>query len=64
MEQKAQLRNWRILELGAVRLLVGQIYNDNTNRFEDGSTVRTSNIVWIDEMKSIARTRNTTYELI
>jgi hypothetical protein len=65
MEQKAELRNWRIIEISdTIRMLVGQIYNDATGRFEDGATVRTSNIMWIDEMKSVARTRNTTYTLV
>ncbi|AUR94176.1 hypothetical protein NVP1193O_045 [Vibrio phage 1.193.O._10N.286.52.C6] len=38
MEQKARLENWVL----AGNQLFGEIYDDNTGRFEDGDCVRTS----------------------
>lgn len=62
-EQKAELHQYRILDLGDIKMLVGQIKNDATSRFDNGTTVRTSPIVEIDEVEGWARTRNTLYTL-
>ena len=52
-----RLEKWRLI----ANHLYGDIYDDS--RFPDGSPVRTSTVLTIDEEKGEAQTRNTLYKL-
>ena len=55
------LENVEIVCVYGCRVAVGQVYNDAKGRFKDGTTIRTSEIVYIDyEFRKIF-TQNTVY---
>lgn len=55
------LDNVEIIYVYGSRVAVGQIYNDVKGRFKDGTTIRTSEIVYVDyEFRKIF-TQNTVY---
>jgi len=43
--------------------LIGEIYDDATERFVDGTNIRTSEVLTFDCITMTAETLNTTYEL-
>ena len=43
--------------------IVGSIYDDEKNRFEDGESIRTSTLINLDIENNNAQTLNTTYDL-
>ena len=58
------LKNWTIENFwdGSV-VLYGEIYNDEKNRFSDGSHIRTSRVRYIDFEQGVVQTKNSTYHL-
>lgn len=63
MENTAELRNYRLIDLGPYKSLVGQIYNDSADRYDNGTTVRTNQLVELNEEAGYARTKHTKYIL-
>lgn len=65
MEQKARLENWVLVG----NQLLGEIYDDNTGRAEDGTACHTSPLLPMAQQVSSPKegvevfTRNTTYLL-
>ena len=58
------LKNWNIRQTwNGDFYLVGTIYHDAKERFEDGAEIHTSTLRKIDFVNGIAETRNTTYTL-
>lgn len=43
------------------KVAIGDIYNDSKNRFKDGTTITTSEIVYIDDELRKIFTQNTVY---
>jgi len=62
-EQQARLENWRIIPLYGRMILYGEIYDDITNRFEDGTFIRSSIIESVNVKSHTVSTMNTVYEL-
>lgn len=56
-----RLENWGIFDSYGGSILAGEVYNDS--RFKDGSYIKTSHLVEINEDYTIAQTNNTTYTL-
>lgn len=58
------LKNWTVENRwdGNV-VLCGEIYNDEKGRFEDGTNIRTSRVLFIDFENRVARTQNAIYNL-
>lgn len=57
-----RLENWQIISL-PFHHLIGDIYDDEKERFKDGDTIRTSPLRSIDFAEGTATTRNNTYRL-
>ena len=60
-----KLKNWFTEKHNNHVVLYGDVYGDESNNFEDGTSVRTSyvNDVAEEDGKIFATTRNSTYEL-
>jgi hypothetical protein len=54
-----RLEKWQLIN----NHLYGEIFSDEKNRFEGGTSVKTSSVEEIDEVTGFAQTRNTRYEL-
>ncbi len=57
----ARLENWILCE--GINVIIGDIYDDEQQRFEDGKAIRTSGIVELNLEENYAQTRNTKYIL-
>lgn len=58
----AALHDWTLVHYAGTPILHGRIYADASNRFPDGTPIRTSAVQFIDGDK--ATTRNTRYLLV
>jgi hypothetical protein len=66
MEKKygGTLQNWGIIDLfGGYMLVMGNIFGDTTDRWEDGKLIRTSQVVKIDYENNKLETLNSFYDL-
>lgn len=59
--QENFLDNVQIMYVYGSKVAIGDIYNDSKRRFEDGTTIRTSEIVYIDYESRKIVTQNTVY---
>ena len=58
------LKNWTVETYWDGNVVIrGEIYNDEKGRFEDGTKIRTSRVLFIDFENRVARTRNSIYNL-
>ena len=62
---KNLLKSWTLYEsdLTGHLSIIGYIYNDEQNRFENGEPIRTSSIQYLDLKNKTAKTLNTLYNL-
>lgn len=64
-EYNAVLQDWQVFRRGTTTILLGNVYGDDKNRFQDGDGIRTSNVTspapFIEG--NIVQTRNTRYLL-
>ena len=61
---EADLKVWTISSFRAENVVAhGYIYNDQANRFQDGSEVRTSRVLSVDIANMRVETLNTIYNL-
>ena len=60
----AKLGNWKIQDIYGEYRLVGDVFNDAGERFEDSTTIVTTAIQSIDFVKMEARTKNSFYKLL
>jgi len=63
-KQKARIKNWRVVDIGGIFWLEGDIYgHPNTSRVSEGGMAHTSKLLSIDFEHGIAVTLNTIYTL-
>jgi hypothetical protein len=59
-----RLEDWMLnIYTDGNKILIGEIHNDEKQRFLDGTTIRTSTILELNLERNYAQTRNTKYEL-
>lgn len=58
-QHKGTIQNWYVMG----KLVVGNLFNDPTERFPDGAFIHTSDIVKIDEENALLETNNSIYSL-
>ena len=57
------IKNWTIEKWGNSVVICGNIYNDQKNRFRDGTSIHTSRVEHVDFVNGVAKTKNSTYNL-
>lgn len=57
------LKDWLIIMCFGKVHIVGTIYNDIKGRFEDGTEIRTSQVLKADFVNGVVETRNSVYHL-
>lgn len=65
-QHKGTIHNWYVTNSWSGskgKLVVGNLFNDPTERFPDGAFIHTSDIVKIDEENALLETNNSIYSL-
>ena len=57
------IKDWTIEKWGDAFVICGNIFNDEKNRFADGTPIHTSRLQIIDFVEKIVKTKNSTYNL-
>ena len=61
--KKMLLKDWYIRPVNGGMVVVGYIFNDEKGRFEDGTLIHTSLVVYADFEYRVIKTLNSTYHL-
>lgn len=57
------ITNWTVEKVHDGFVVCGKIYNDQWGRFDDGTPIRTSRVIYINFVEKIVKTLNSTYNL-
>ena len=57
------LKNWYVEMYYGRVTIVGKVYNDIKGRFDDGTEIRTSQVLKADFVNGVVETKNSVYHL-